>query len=75
MPQNATPPAADQTKTKQERIRDNQRRSRARRQEYLSDLEKRLSECQLTCKPPNPHGDGHGLDLTHLVLFSQFRIF
>lgn len=36
--------------TKQERIRDNQRRSRARRQEYLVDLERRLSECQITCR-------------------------
>jgi len=43
----ATPP---QPKSKQERIRDNQRRSRARRQEYLADLERRLSECQLTCR-------------------------
>lgn len=38
------------TKTKQERIRDNQRRSRARRQEYLADLERRLAECQITCR-------------------------
>ena len=36
--------------TKQERIRDNQRRSRARRQEYLADLERRLSECRITCR-------------------------
>lgn len=35
-------------KTKQERIRDNQRRSRARRQEYLTDLERRLSDCNVT---------------------------
>ncbi|KAK4918296.1 hypothetical protein LTR66_016880, partial [Elasticomyces elasticus] len=41
---------ASAPKTKQERIRDNQRRSRARRQEYLGDLEKRMSECQLTCR-------------------------
>lgn len=39
-----------QSRSKQERIRDNQRRSRARRQEYLADLEKRLSECQITCR-------------------------
>lgn len=39
-----------QPKSKQERIRDNQKRSRARRQEYLADLERRLSECQLTCQ-------------------------
>lgn len=48
MPDNkATPPPG---KSKQERIRDNQRRSRARRQEYLADLERRLSECQMTCR-------------------------
>lgn len=45
----ATTPQS-QSKSKQERIRDNQRRSRARRQEYLADLEKRLSECQITCR-------------------------
>jgi hypothetical protein len=40
-----------QTRTsKQARIRDNQRRSRARRQEHLQDLEKRLSECHLICR-------------------------
>lgn len=38
------------SKSKQERIRDNQRRSRARRQEYLADLERRLSECQLSAR-------------------------
>lgn len=43
----STPP---QIKSKQERIRDNQRRSRARRQEYLADLERRLAEAQLTCR-------------------------
>lgn len=43
----STPP---QPKSKQERIRDNQRRSRARRQEYLADLERRLAEAQLTCR-------------------------
>lgn len=37
-------------KSKQERIRDNQRRSRARRQEHLADLEKRLSDCHSTCR-------------------------
>lgn len=37
-------------KSKQERIRDNQRRSRARRQEYLADLERRLSDCHITCR-------------------------
>lgn len=41
---------SSQPKSKQERIRDNQRRSRARRQEYLADLERRLSECQITCR-------------------------
>lgn len=44
-----------QPKSKQERIRDNQRRSRARRQEYLADLERRLSECQLTCRDADIH--------------------
>ncbi|KAI1629012.1 hypothetical protein EDD37DRAFT_32429 [Exophiala viscosa] len=43
----STPPAA---KSKQERIRDNQRRSRARRQEYLAELEKRLKECHAICR-------------------------
>ena len=38
------------TKSKQERIRDNQRRSRARRQEYLADLEGRLKECHVACR-------------------------
>ncbi|KAK5102489.1 hypothetical protein LTR70_000345 [Exophiala xenobiotica] len=47
---NATPSPSTQPKSKQDRIRDNQRRSRARRQEYLADLERRLSECQLTCR-------------------------
>ncbi|KIX95801.1 uncharacterized protein Z520_08509 [Fonsecaea multimorphosa CBS 102226] len=38
------------TKSKQERIRDNQRRSRARRQEYLAGLERRVKECQVSCR-------------------------
>lgn len=42
-----TPPLP---KSKQERIRDNQRRSRARRQEYLAELERRLAESQLACR-------------------------
>jgi len=37
-------------KSKQERVRDNQRRSRARRQEYLAELERRLNECSITCR-------------------------
>ena len=37
-------------KTKHERIRDNQRRSRARRQEYLADLERRLRESHSLCR-------------------------
>lgn len=41
----ATPPPG---KSKQERVRENQRQSRARRQEYVADLERRLSECQMT---------------------------
>jgi hypothetical protein len=36
--------------SRQARIRDNQRRSRARRQEHLQDLERRLSECHVTCR-------------------------
>lgn len=36
--------------SKQARIRENQRRSRARRQEHLQDLERRLSECHVTCR-------------------------
>ena len=43
--------ADSQSRTsKQARIRENQRRSRARRQEHLQDLEKRLSECHVTCR-------------------------
>ncbi|KAK6382081.1 hypothetical protein LTS17_003966 [Exophiala oligosperma] len=38
------------SKTKQERIRDNQRRSRARRAEYLAELERRLKECHGICR-------------------------
>lgn len=42
--------ASDQKKTKQERIRDNQRRSRARRQEHLAELEQRLRDSQAKCR-------------------------
>lgn len=49
-PEDRSSTPQSQTRSKQERIRDNQRRSRARRQEYLADLEKRLSECQITCR-------------------------
>ena len=49
-----TPCSAPQSKQepmcKQQRIRDNQRRSRARRQEYLADLERRLRESHSTCR-------------------------
>ena len=38
------------SKSKQERIRDNQRRSRARRQDYVIELEKRLRECHTLCR-------------------------
>jgi hypothetical protein len=38
------------SKPKQERIRDNQRRSRARKQEYLADLEKRLRDSHTACR-------------------------
>ena len=37
-------------KSRQERIRDNQRRSRARRQKYVADLERRLEECHATSR-------------------------
>ncbi len=47
-PQDFTPLAG--LKAKQERIRDNQRRSRARRQEYLAELEQRLEQCRVTCR-------------------------
>lgn len=43
----ATPTAP---KSKRERIRDNQRRSRARRQEYLAELEARLKESYDVCR-------------------------
>lgn len=36
--------------SKQERIRLNQQRSRARRQEYLQELEKRVQSCHSTCR-------------------------
>ncbi|ERF72625.1 hypothetical protein EPUS_05679 [Endocarpon pusillum Z07020] len=36
--------------SKQERIRLNQQRSRARRQEYLQELEKRVQGCHFTCR-------------------------
>lgn len=42
--------SANGTKSKQERIRDNQRRSRARRKEHVVDLERRLAECHTTCR-------------------------
>ncbi|KIW50185.1 hypothetical protein PV05_11798 [Exophiala xenobiotica] len=47
-PTHSSPPPA--TRTKQERIRDNQRRSRARRAEYLAELERRLNECHAVCR-------------------------
>ncbi|RVX71803.1 hypothetical protein B0A52_04202 [Exophiala mesophila] len=42
--------ASGGSKSKQERIRDNQRRSRARRQEYVSELERRLHDSHVTCR-------------------------
>lgn len=42
--------ASSAAKSKQERIRDNQRRSRARRQEYLAELERRLDQCHIACR-------------------------
>jgi len=47
-PQDFTP--LEDLKAKQERIRDNQRRSRARRQEYLAELQQRLEQCRVTCR-------------------------
>ena len=38
------------SRTKQERVRDNQRRSRARRQEYTTDLERRFRDNQTRCR-------------------------
>ncbi|OAP62186.1 hypothetical protein AYL99_04389 [Fonsecaea erecta] len=36
--------------SKQQRVRDNQRRSRARRREYLAELESQLQQCRITCR-------------------------
>ncbi|EXJ85461.1 hypothetical protein A1O1_05825 [Capronia coronata CBS 617.96] len=44
---NATP---GDSRSKQERVRDNQRRSRARRRQYQTDLQRRLNECHSTCR-------------------------
>ena len=38
------------SKSKQDRVRDNQRRSRARKQEHLAELEKRLAQCHSVCR-------------------------
>ena len=46
----SSPCAGSGSKSKQERIRDNQRRSRARRQEYLADLERRLRDSHTVCR-------------------------
>ncbi|KIX93870.1 uncharacterized protein Z520_10495 [Fonsecaea multimorphosa CBS 102226] len=40
----------DAAKSKQQRVRDNQRRSRARRREYLAELENQLQQCHNTCR-------------------------
>ena len=37
-------------KSKQERVRDNQRRSRARRREYCSELESQVRQCYVACR-------------------------
>ncbi|KIW12034.1 hypothetical protein PV08_09308 [Exophiala spinifera] len=47
------PTAQTAQRAKQERLRENQRRSRARRQEYLVELEKRLEDCRVTCREAN----------------------
>ncbi|EXJ76000.1 uncharacterized protein A1O5_00508 [Cladophialophora psammophila CBS 110553] len=36
--------------SKQQRVRDNQRRSRARRREYIAELEHQLQQCRNTCR-------------------------
>ncbi|KAK5216028.1 hypothetical protein LTR72_010904 [Exophiala xenobiotica] len=41
---------ADAVMSKQQRVRDNQRRSRARRQEYIAELENQLQQCHITCR-------------------------
>ncbi len=45
--------------SKQERIRLNQQRSRARKQEYLQDLEKRVLDCHTTCREADLQRDNH----------------
>ena len=46
----STSPISALPKSRQERIRDNQRRSRARSREYLADIERRLEEYQVACR-------------------------
>ncbi|OQV08973.1 hypothetical protein CLAIMM_13165 isoform 1 [Cladophialophora immunda] len=41
---------ADAVISKQQRVRDNQRRSRARRREYLAELENQLQQCHIICR-------------------------
>jgi hypothetical protein len=45
--------------SKQERIRLNQQRSRARKQEYLQDLEKRVQDCHATCREADLQRDSY----------------
>jgi hypothetical protein len=45
--------------SKQERIRLNQQRSRARKSEYLHDLEKRVLECHTTCREADLQRDSY----------------
>lgn len=45
--------------SKQERIRLNQQRSRARKQEYLHDLERRVLDCHTTCREADLQRDSY----------------
>jgi hypothetical protein len=45
--------------SKQERIRLNQQRSRARKQEYLQELEKRVLDCHSTCREADMQRESH----------------
>ncbi|KAF7510580.1 hypothetical protein GJ744_006192 [Endocarpon pusillum] len=55
--------------SKQERIRLNQQRSRARRQEYLQELEKRVQSCHFTCREADLQRDSyHQIKKENLIL-------
>jgi hypothetical protein len=58
--------------SKQERIRLNQQRSRARKQEYLQDLEKRVLDCHTTCREADLQRESyHQLHTENLKLRSM----